>query len=158
MKQEKLFNFIEQEFDLNLLHLNEKRTLKNILRALSEFLHVSQDITMKSHAIFKDLTNKNQLALIEFVNLINYLKDWYDRIQRIFYEHTNAMRWASYLPEELEDTFQMHYLSWGKENSFIDYLAVHSKVIFTSSTLSYRDTENYFSEQLKNLPMQVIPL
>ena len=64
------------------------------------------------------------------------------------------MRWASYLPEEMEDTFQLHLLTWGEENSFIGYLATHSKIVFTSSTLSYQNTEDYFSEQLKNLPMQ----
>ncbi|MDN6730617.1 MAG: hypothetical protein L0L39_00405, partial [Atopostipes suicloacalis] len=64
-----------------------------------------------------------------------------------------ALRWVSYLPEEIEETFQFHLLTWGEENSFIDYLATHSKVVFTSSTLSYQNTVEYFSEQLKNLPL-----
>lgn len=147
-------NFIEQEFDLDILGLSEKRTLKNILRALAEFLYVSQDISIKSHGIFKDLSNENQLYLIELVNLVNYLKEWEIKIESIFYEDKSALRWASYLPEQIESTFRLHLLSWGQENSFIDYLATHSKVVFTSSTLSYQNTGNYFSEQLKNLPMQ----
>ncbi|MDN6195002.1 MAG: hypothetical protein L0I93_00745, partial [Atopostipes suicloacalis] len=146
-------NFEEIEFDLEVLSLKEKRTIKNILRSLKEFLYVSQDISIKTHTIFKDLSNENQLYLIEFVNLINYLKKWQKKIEKIFNSKQEALRWVSYLPEEIEETFQFHLLTWGEENSFIDYLATHSKVVFTSSTLSYQNTVEYFSEQLKNLPL-----
>lgn len=146
-------NFIEQEFTPDFLSMKEKRILKNIISALTEFIYISQEITIKSHRIFKDLTNENQLFLIELVNLINYLKDWKQNIEQIFNQKQTGLRWASYLPEQIESTFQFHQLSWGQENSFIDYLATHSKVVFTSSTLSYQNKEDYFSEQLKNLPM-----
>lgn len=146
-------NFEEIEFDLEVLSLKEKRTIKNILRSLKEFLYVSQDISIKTHTIFKDLSNENQLYLIEFVNLINYLKKWQKKIEKIFNSKQEALRWVSYLPEEIEETFQFHLLTWGEKNSFIDYLATHSKVVFTSSTLSYQNTVEYFSEQLKNLPL-----
>ncbi len=150
-------NVIEHEFDLEILSLKQKRVLKNIMRSLEEFLYVSQDISIRSHRIFTELTNENQLSLIELVNLINYLKVWQAKVNQLFnqdQQSQNALRWASYLPDAIEQTFELHALSWGQENSFIDYLATHSKVVFTSSTLSYEDTENYFSEQLKNLPLQ----
>lgn len=149
--------YVEHEFDLESLSMKQKRVLKNILRSLEEFLYVSQDLSIKSHQIFNELNNENQLNLIEFVNLINYLKDWQTKVRKIFNQDKktqHALRWGSYLPEEMEHTFELHALSWGQENSFIDYLATHSKVVFTSSTLSYQDTEDYFSEQLKNLPLQ----
>lgn len=150
-------NYIEHEFDLEMLSMKQKRVLKNILRSLEEFLYVSQDISIRSHGIFKELTNENQLTLIELVNLINYLKVWQAKVIQLFNQENktqHALRWGSYLPENIEQTFELHALSWGQENSFIDYLATHSKVVFTSSTLSYEDTEDYFSEQLKNLPLQ----
>src|SRR5699024_5275229 len=48
----------------------------------------------------------------------------------------------------------LHVLKWGEQNSFVDYLATHSKIIFTSSTLSFQNSEEYFSGQLKHLPLQ----
>lgn len=149
--------YVEHEFDLDILSMKQKRVLKNILRSLEEFLYVSQDISIKSHTIFKELTNENQLSLIELVNLINYLKVWQAKVTQLFNQDKksqNALRWGSYLPENIEQTFELHALSWGQENSFIDYLATNSKVVFTSSTLSYEDAESYFSEQLKNLPLE----
>lgn len=147
-------NFVEKEYSLDILTLQEKRKIKNILRALEEFLYMSQDITIKSEKIFKDLNNENQLYLIELVNLVNYLKKWQKKIKKLFNEKQEALRWVSFLPEKIETTFQFNFLALGNENSFIDYIATHSKVVFTSSTLSYQNTEDYFSGQLKNLPMQ----
>ncbi len=150
-------NFVEDEFNLSILSMKQKRSIKNILRAMEEFLYVSQDLSIKSHAIFKELSNENQLSLIELVNLINYLKAWQAKIEQLFIYDKNAqnvLRWASYLPENMEKTFKLHALSWGQENSLIDYLATNSKLVFTSSTLSYQNEVIYFSEQLKNLPLQ----
>lgn len=150
-------NFVEHEFTLDSFSMKQKRSIKNILRSLEEFLYVSQEISIRSHGIFKELSNENQLSLIEFVNLINYLKLWQEKVSQLFNQDKksqNALRWGSYLPENIEQTFKLHALSWGQENSFIDYLATNAKVVFTSSTLSFEGSENYFSEQLKNLPLQ----
>lgn len=146
-------NFVEAEFKVDLLTIKEKRIIKNIVHSLEEFLYVSQDISIRTHTIFKDLGNENQLYLIEFVNLIHYLKNWKDQVEKVFNKKQKALRWVSYLPGEMENTFQFHLLTWGEKNSFIDYLATQSKVVFCSSSLSYQDSEEYFSNQLKNLPL-----
>src|SRR5699024_12356754 len=62
---------------------------------------------------------------------------------------SHIFRLSSYLPLR-----SSHLLKWGANNSLVDYLATHSKVVFTSSTLSFQDSEQYFSGQLKNLPMK----
>ncbi len=154
-------NFVEQEFNLKQLNLKQKKVIKNIARALEEFIHMSQKILKASKNIFETLNDHKQLQLIELGKLTFYLNQWKNEFQSIFVFDEAApqtLRWVTYLPEHMENTFQLHVLKWGKSNSLIDYLATHSKVIFTSSTLSFQESEAYFSGQLKNLPMAFYPL
>ena len=149
-------NFVEHEFNLKQLSLKQKKVLKNISRALEEFIHMSQKILKASKSIFERLNVNKQLQLIELGKLTFYLSNWKKEFQSIFVygeETPQTLRWVTYLPEHMENTIQLHVLKWGKSNSLIDYLATHSKVVFTSSTLSVQDSEEYFSGQLKNLPM-----
>lgn len=149
--------YTELEFDLEILTLRQKRWVKNVLRATEEFLHVSQNILNTALKLFNDLNNEHQLTLIELGDVINFLSEWRNKVIQILKGEKgvhNALRWVNFLPEDPERTLQFHLLKWGEENSLIDYLAIHSKVVFTSSTLSYQNSEYYFSEQLKNLPLQ----
>lgn len=150
-------NFVEHEIKLSYFSLKEKKVIKSIALALEEFIHTSFDITKKATEKFNDLSNENQLLLIEYGKLITKLRNWKQQYQGIFMYDENApqaLRWVSYVPEYIENTFQFHVLKWGESNSFVDYLATNSKVVFTSSTLSFRNSESYFSEQLKNIPLK----
>lgn len=150
-------NFVEHEFHLEGLSLKQKKVVKNILRALEEFIYISQKITKAAAPLFDRLTNENQLLLIELGKLTTYINNWQMEFKNVFTFDEAApqtMRWVTYLPEHMENSFQMHVLKWGESNSLIDYIATHSKVVFTSSTLSFKDSEDYFSGQLKDLPMQ----
>ena len=155
--QRKDSNFVEYEYDLDFLTLKQKKWRKNILRTIEEFVLTSQKISKEAFKHFEKLDDEQQLLLIELGNLTSYIKDWHSRLKHTLAFDKNspkALRWASFLPENMKNTFQLHVLKWGSQNSFVDYLATHSKVVFTSSTLSFQDSEDYFSSQLKNLPLQ----
>lgn len=150
-------NVVEHEFKLSYFTLKEKKVIKNIVHSLNELLHTSFQIMKKGQKYFDELSNEHQLLLIEFGKLTGYLDNWRNQFKQIFTQEDAApegLRWVSYLPEHLENSVQFHVLKWGEKNSFIDYLAVHSNVLFTSSTLSFDNSEGYFSGQLKNLPLQ----
>lgn len=161
LMQRKDSNFIEDEYELDFLTLKQKKWRKNILYNAEEFILTSQKIIKKAYESFDKLSVEYQLLLIELGNLTTYIKDWYDRLKHTLTFDKNspkALRWVSFLPDDLTRTFELHVLKWGESNSLVDYLATHSKVVFTSSTLSFQDSEQYFSGQLKNLPMQFHPL
>jgi ATP-dependent DNA helicase DinG len=137
--------------------LNQKKTIKPIIRACNEFIHSSQNINSQAQSIFQNLNVEYQLALIELNKLTSFMITWSNQLMDILEfseDNLQGIRWVSYIPEHIENTFQIHMLKWGEKNSFIDYLAMNSKVVFTSSTLSFRESEDYFSGQVKNLPMQ----
>lgn len=150
-------NFVEHEFKLSYFSMKEKKVIKNIVQSLNELLHTSFKIINQSQKYFDDLSNELQLSLIELGKLTVYLGNWRSQFKQIFVQDDSApeaLRWVSYLPDHLDNSIQFHVLKWGEKNSFIDYLAIHSKVLFTSSTLSFDDSEGYFSGQIKNLPLQ----
>lgn len=150
-------NFVEHEFNLDILTIKQKRWRKSILLTTQELVITSQKIIKQAYKIFDDLAEEHQLMLIEFSNLIARVTDWHGRFKHTLSFDKNApnvLRWVSYLPNNTANSFHIHVLKWGEQNSIIDYLATHSKVIFTSSTLSFQDSEDYFSGQLKNLPMK----
>lgn len=150
-------NFVEHEFKLSYFTFKEKKVIKNIVRSLDEFIYTSFKIIKDSNKFFNQLNNELQLLLIEFGKLTTYLTKWRDQFKDVFTfdeESPEALRWVSYLPDHLENSIQFNILKWGEKNSFIDYMALHSKVIFTSSTLSFDNSEDYFSGQIKNLPLQ----
>lgn len=150
-------NFVEHEIKLEYFSLKEKKVIKTILVGMEEFLHTGFDVTRKAMKNFTNLTNEMQLLLIEFGKLLAFLKDWKQDFQKIFIydkQAPQALRWVSYVPDSIENTFNFHVLKWGEGNSFIDSLATQSKVVFASSTLSVLNNEEYFSEQLNNLPLQ----
>ncbi len=153
--------FVEKAFELEHLSFKKKRVLKNILRGLEEFIYMSQKVSQAGLKHFEQLTSSQQLLLIELGKISTFLMNWKQQFQLLFNlgdSSKQAMRWVSYLPDHIEQSIQFHTLQWGENNSLIDYLATHSKVIFTSSTLSFKDSEQYFSEQLKDLPMQFLQL
>lgn len=153
--------FVENNLDIEQLDFKIKRVLKNIDRGLEEFIYVGQKISKNALESYLDLSNSNQLLLIEFGKIITFMAKWKQNFQVLFdlnKQQTNALRWVSYLPKHIENSFQFHALQWGEGHSLIDYLAKHSKVVFTSSTLSYQDSEEYFSDQLKNLPLKFLQL
>lgn len=153
--------FIENILDIEQLDFKRKRVLKNIDRGLEEFIYVGQKISKYASESFDELSTTNQLLLIELGKLTTFMTSWKQSFQILFdlkKQQTNALRWVSYLPKHIENSFQFHALQWGEGHSLIDYLANHSKVIFTSSTLSYQDSEQYFSDQLKNLPLKFLQL
>ena len=150
-------NFVEHEIKLEYFSLKEKKILKTILIGIEEFLYTGFEITRKAMNDFKNLNNDMQLLLIEFSKLLAFLKDFKQNFQKVFIYDDNApqaLRWVSYVPNNVEATFNFHVLKWGEENSFIDFLATQSKVLFTSSTLSINDSVEYFSDQLNNLPLE----
>lgn len=154
-------NFVEHEFKLSYFSIKEKKVLKNIARALDEFVFTSFKIIKNSKAYFELLDNELQLLLIELGKLSVYLRNWCEQFKAVFMfdeGSPEALRWVSYLPDHLENSIQFHVLKWGEKNSFIDFIAMHSKVVFTSSTLSFDNSESYFSGQIKNLPMQYYQL
>ncbi len=153
--------FVESAFDLGHLNFKKKKVLKNIVRGLEEFIYVSQKISKIGLEHFEQLSNSHQLLLIELGKITTFMMNWKQSFQLLFElteQPTEALRWVSYLPEHIENSIQFHTLQWGEKNSLVDYLATHSKVIFTSSTLSFKDSEQYFSEQMKNLPMTFLQL
>lgn len=153
--------FVENTLDIEQLNFKMKRVLKNIDRGLEEFIYVGQKISKNALESFEDLTSNDQLLLIELGKLTTFMTNWKQDFQVLFdlkKQQATALRWVSYLPKHIENSFQFHVLQWGESNSLIDYLAKNSKVIFTSSTLSYNDSEEYFSDQLKNLPMKFLQL
>ena len=157
LAQRKDSNFVEDEYALDFLTLKQKKWRKNILYNAEEFILISQKIIKNAYASFDKLSVEHQLLLIELGNLTTYIKDWYDRFKHTLSfskESAKTLRWVSFLPDDIARTLQLHVLKWGENNSLIDYLATHSKVVFTSSTLSFQGSEQYFSGQLKNLPMQ----
>ena len=150
-------NFVEREFKLNALNIKQKKVIKNILRGLEEFTHITQKIAKAATPKFKQLSSEHQLLLIELGKLSTYMNNWKQEFQNVFtFDDTapQTMRWVTFIPEHMENSFQFHVLKWGASNSLIDYLATHSKVVFTSSTMSFKNSEQYFSGQLKDLPMQ----
>jgi len=149
--------FVEHEFTLDIFALREKRGIKNILRALEEFIHTSQKITKQTTDVFDELESDNQLFLLELGKLTTYLSDWRRHFESIYTQNKTAsgtLRWLTYLPGRMETTFEVHSLKWGEDHSFIDYLATQSKVVFTGSTLSFREDDDYFSGEMKNIPLQ----
>lgn len=149
-------NFVEQELSFNFLTLEQKKNIKNILQACNEFIYTAQVIIKDAQAIFEDLDAEKQLDLIELNKMTSFMITWTEHLDKIMVsaaDQTQLLRWVSYIPDHIENTLQFHTLRWGENNSFIDYLAMNSKVVFTSSTLSFRDSEAYFSGQLRNLPM-----
>ena len=157
LMQRKDSNYIEDEYELDFLTLKQKKWRKNILYNTEEFILTSQKIIKQAYESFDKLSVEYQLLYIELVNLTGYIKDWYHRLQHTLTfdkDSPKPLRWVSFLPDDKEHTFQLHVLKWGANNSLVDYLATHSKVVFTSSTLSFQDSEQYFSGQLKNLPMK----
>jgi len=149
--------FVEHEFSLDIFDLKEKRGFKNILRALEEFIHISQKITKQTTEIFEELASDDQLFLLKLGKLTTYLSEWRQRFASIYTQddtETGGLRWLTYLPERMKQTFKVHRLKWGEDNSLIDYLATQAKVVFTGSTLSFRGSEAYFSGQMKNIPLQ----
>lgn len=154
-------NYAEQEFSLDIFDLNQKMLIKNILRTAEEFVFTIQQIIKSAYDIFEELSTENQIHLIELGKIRDKVSDWAKKIDDIFTEtkdSTESLRWVTYRPEDIRGTLQFNRLRWGENNSFIDYLATHSKVVFTSSTLSFNNSQDYFSEQLKNLPMQFYQL
>lgn len=150
-------NFVEHEFELDVLTIKQKRWRKNILVTTEEFVLTSQKIINQGYKMFESLADEYQLLLIEFSNLVAQVKDWHSRFKHTLSYDKNApnvLRWVSYLPNNTANSFQVNVLKWGEQNSIIDYLATHSKIIFTSSTLSFENSEDYFSAQLKNLPLK----
>lgn len=150
-------NFVEHEIKLSYFSLKEKKVIKSIVHGIDEFVHTGFRIIKKATENFDKLNNEMQLLLIEFSKLIGFLNEWKQTFQSILMHNEQApqaLRWVSYIPGHVEGTFKFHILKWGEDNSFIDFLATQTKVIFTSSTLSVNDTEDYFSGQLNNLPLQ----
>lgn len=150
-------NFVEHEIKLSYFSLKEKKVIKSIVHGIDEFIHTGFRITKKATENFDKLNNDMQLLLIEFGKLIGFLNEWKQAFQSILMHNEQtpqALRWVSYIPGHVEGTFKFHVLKWGEGNSFIDYLATQTKVIFTSSTLSVNETEDYFSGQLNNLPLK----
>lgn len=157
LSQRKDSNFIEYEYELDFLTLKQKKWRKNLLRVAEEFILTSQKVSRKAYEYFEELNDEHQLLLIELGSLTTYIKEWHTRLKHTLTFDTSspkALRWASFLPDKMKDTFRLHVLKWGEQNSFVDYLATHSKIIFTSSTLSFQNSEEYFSGQLKHLPLQ----
>ena len=154
-------NFVEHEIKLSFFSLKEKKLLKAIVRSIDEFMNTGFRIIKRATANFEQLDNEMQLLLIEFGKLIGFLKEWKDAFKGILMhdeQAPQALRWVSYIPGHVEGTFQFHVLKWGEGNSFIDYLATQTKVMFTSSTLSVNESEDYFSAQLNNLPLKFYQL
>lgn len=150
-------SFVEHEIKLSYFSLKEKKVVKTIVRGIDEFMNTGFIITKKATENFDKLTNDMQLLLIEFSKLISFLNEWKQAFVSILMHNEEApqsLRWVSYIPGHVEATFNFHVLKWGEGNSFIDYLATQTKVIFTSSTLSINESEEYFSGQLNNLPLQ----
>src|SRR5690625_4121610 len=157
LTQRKDSNFVEHEFDLSVLTLKQKKWRKSILQVIEEFVLTSQKITNQAYKHFDQLSNEHQLLLIEFGHLTNYLKEWHGQLKHTLTFDRNApeaLRWVSFIPERMSETFQIHVLKWGEQNSFVDYLATHAKLVFTSTTLFRSNSVDYFSNQLKNLPLQ----
>lgn len=148
--------FVQKEFNLSKLSFNQQKWIKSIHRNIEEFLYVGHKISDKGYQSIEKLDWENQLLLIEFKELLGFVKDWYKNFADIFVlsnKETNMLSWVSYLPNKLEESFQIHSLKRGTKNYFIDYLATHSKVVFTSGTLSVENKIDYFSEELNNLPL-----
>lgn len=153
--------FVENEFNIEQLSFKKKKVLKNISRGLEEFVYISQKISKHASDHFEHLTNNYQLLLIELNKLTTFMTEWKKIFQRMFDlkdDTSQAMRWVTYLPNHIEHSIQFHFLQWGESNSLVDYLATNSQVVFTSSTLSYKESEDYFSSQLKNLPLRFLKL
>lgn len=153
--------FVENTLAIEQLDLKMKRVLKNINRGLEEFIYIGQKISKHALESFQELSTNHQLLLIELGKITTFMASWKQSFQVLFdlnKQQTKALRWVSYLPKNIEGTFRFHALQWGESHSLIDYLAKHSKVVFTSSTLSYQDSEAYFSDQLKNLPLRFLQL
>ncbi len=156
LKHVKDSKFVEHEFSLNVLTLRQKKWRKNILTSVEELILVGQKILKQTMNTFDTLGDQNQLMLIEFSQLLFFLKDWHTRLRHNLTfdkEASNVLRWVSFIPTREEQTLTFHTLKWGNQSSLIDYLATHSKVVFTSSTLSFQNSEDYFSSQLKYLPL-----
>lgn len=150
-------NFVEHEIKLSYFSMKEKKVIKTIVHSVDEFMNTGFKITKKATENFDQLNNEMQLLLLEFGKFIRFLKEWKQSFKAILMQDDNAreaLRWVSYVPGNVEPTFHFHVLKWGEGNSFIDYLATQAKVIFTSSTLSINNSEDYFSGQLNNLPLR----
>ncbi|MGK7429332.1 hypothetical protein ACSQ9W_22280, partial [Salmonella enterica] len=68
---------VQKEFNLSKLSFNQQKWIKSIHRNIEEFLYVGHKISDKGYQSIEKLDWENQLLLIEFKELLGFVKDWY---------------------------------------------------------------------------------
>lgn len=149
----------EQSIQLSNLTISLKRQLKELTRLIYEIVYVGNHIYQSSELEAKSLTATEKFNLGIFKEILDTISEDAHRLKTVFNQNDHAdYSWISYYSKHPEKTLRFHRASFEVEEELQNQLERYTHAIYTSSSLSYDGSIDFFRKQIASENIEFIEL
>lgn len=149
-KNSKIIKWQERSVEFSQLSLPLKRTVKELTRLVYEVVYVGNHIINKSLEDKDQLSSSEQFNMLMFNDFLEELTNNAQSFKTIFDQNSPGDHsWISYYSKKPSSTLKFNRTSLYMKEKLLHSLQDYSHVVYTSSTLSYNRSIDFFKKQLE---------
>ncbi|WP_080146565.1 helicase C-terminal domain-containing protein [Marinilactibacillus piezotolerans] len=149
----------EVPIELSQLPLAAKRTLKELTRLVFEVIYIGNHIIEAGLKDDKRLTSIERYNLLQFNDLLAELAERALLLKQVFsQQESKDYAWVSYFSKNPSGTLRFNRSSSSVKKQILELLKQWTHTLFTSSTLSYNQSIDFFQNQLQLEHLELLSL
>lgn len=149
-KNSRVIKWQEISVEFSQLSLPLKKTVKELTRLVYEIAYVGNHIVQKCLEATEQLSSSELFNILMFNDFLEEITDNARAFKTVFDQSCHGDHsWVSYYSKNPSVTFRFNRTSLFMKDKLLHSLERYSHVLYTSSTLSYNQSIDFFKRQLE---------